>query len=61
MEQLELHLVKMPWLLGDDWALGVERLDTHPPMKYLITRQPMPLSRPLVIEPQPPRPLLATA
>jgi hypothetical protein len=48
MEALELHLVQMPWLLGDGRGLGIERNDSDSPMEQLITAYPLRASRRLV-------------
>jgi hypothetical protein len=47
MDSVEFHLVELPWLLGEGWALGIEHLDKSVPWEILITRRPLPESRPL--------------
>ena len=45
LESCKLYLVELPWLLGEDWGLGIEHLDKSVPWETLITRHPLPGSR----------------
>lgn len=61
IEWLNLHLVRLPYLLGDGWALGIERTDKDCPIQFLISRARILDGKPHVVEKQPPRPLSAAA
>lgn len=48
LEWTTLFLVEMPYVLGGEWALGIERHDKDTPWEHLITRKPLQFSEPLI-------------
>jgi len=61
LQSVKLYLIEMPYISGGGWALGIGYIYKDVPWHSLVMQEPLRYSRPLVVQPQPLRPLSAMA